>query len=267
MSLQLVESMLASFTPITLAEMEDVALMDRQDTKYLLSIEQLPQVLGVLKGDYSSLDVNGVRLGRYRSQYMDTPGLAFYLQHHNGLANRLKVRYREYIDSGISFLEIKRKTNKNRTEKKRIKVPGIPEASTDSELGFMQANGVMDPTAVVPTLSVLYRRATLVNQNTAERVTIDCGLSFHHPETGEDFHFPEMVIIEVKQPRKSRRTPVASVLESLNISPMSWSKYCLGLLTLDIPNKKNLFKHKLLSLSKILKNDRLRVLATTASLG
>ena len=217
--------------------------------------------------DYTSLDVKGIRLGRYRSQYMDTPGYTFYLQHHNGLANRLKVRYREYIDSGLSFLEIKRKTNKNRTEKTRIKVPNIPTATANEELGFMVANGVCDPTGVVPTLTVLYRRATLVNRHTAERVTIDCGLSFQHPDSGEEFSFPEMVIIEVKQPRKSRRTPVAAVLESLNVQSMSWSKYCLGLLTLGIPIKKNHFKHKLLSLSKILKNDRLRVLASTASLG
>ena len=115
------------FEPISLSEMDSVKLMNRSDTKFVFSNQTLLQTLPKLQGYYRVLEIENIRLSSYQSLYYDTEDFQFYHQHHNGKTNRNKVRYREYIDSGISFLEIKHKNNKGKTIKKRIPVNAIPE--------------------------------------------------------------------------------------------------------------------------------------------
>ena len=45
-----------------------------------------------------------------------------YLKHHNNKLNRYKIRFREYVDNDEKFLEVKYKTNTERTIKDRIKI-------------------------------------------------------------------------------------------------------------------------------------------------
>jgi SPX domain protein involved in polyphosphate accumulation len=74
------------------------------------------------------LEINGARLHHYQTLYFDTRDFALYSQHHNGQRARYKVRVREYLDSEMAFLEVKRKTNQNRTIKSRLQTPGaVPE--------------------------------------------------------------------------------------------------------------------------------------------
>ena len=119
---------LDSFDPISLSEMDDVTLMNRADTKFVFSITTLLKVIHKLSYHYRVLEIKGVRLSAYQSLYFDTDDFQFYHQHHNGKTNRNKVRYREYIDSNLSFLEVKRKNNKGKTIKKRIQVQNINES-------------------------------------------------------------------------------------------------------------------------------------------
>ncbi len=72
---------IAQFQPITLAEMENVALLDRMETKYVLGISQLSAALQVLTRRYRVLDVQGVRLNHYQTIYFDTPDFTLYQQH------------------------------------------------------------------------------------------------------------------------------------------------------------------------------------------
>ena len=99
---------LDSFDPISLSEMDEVTLMNRADTKFVFSIATLLKVIPKLSNHYRVLEIKGVRLSAYQSLYFDTDDFQFYHQHHNGKTNRNKVRYREYIDSDLSFLEVKR---------------------------------------------------------------------------------------------------------------------------------------------------------------
>ena len=57
-----------------------------------------------------------------------------YLAHQNGRVIREKIRVRTYVSSGLTFLEVKNKNNKGRTDKKRIRVQGVNSLRQDGEL-------------------------------------------------------------------------------------------------------------------------------------
>jgi hypothetical protein len=81
-------ALLQSFDAIHLSEMNDVALLCRTDTKYLLSEGQLFRALARLTDSYQALEIDGRRMHRYRTMYFDTQNLALYHQHHRGERDR-----------------------------------------------------------------------------------------------------------------------------------------------------------------------------------
>ena len=56
-----------------------------------------------------------------------------YLIHHDRHLVRDKVRVRTYVDSHLTFCEVKHKNNKGRTKKKRIAVEPIPNILDNPE--------------------------------------------------------------------------------------------------------------------------------------
>ena len=108
------------FDPIQLEEMEKVKLMNRTDRKYWFHFDFLPELLQTIKHDYYILNIDGKNQLPYTTTYYDTTKNKMYASHHNGKLNRFKIRRRSYVASRISFLEIKFKSNKGRTIKKRI---------------------------------------------------------------------------------------------------------------------------------------------------
>ena len=132
------EALLARFEPISLAEMDAVALQSRTDTKYVFSTALLPGLLEGMMRDYRLLYVNGAPGARYRSLYLDTPDRRHFLDHHNGRTFRSKVRFREYLGSELAFLEVKRKTGRGDTDKVRIRVDRIPERPDAAQLDFVR---------------------------------------------------------------------------------------------------------------------------------
>ena len=115
------EESLGKFQPVSLSEMDKVKLMRRTETKYVFDATMLPEVLDGLAGTYRVLEIEGVRRNPYNTVYFDTDNLKFYTEHHNGKLNRQKIRIRTYVNSAISFIEIKTKNNKGRMIKKRVK--------------------------------------------------------------------------------------------------------------------------------------------------
>ena len=89
---ELPDQLLARFEPVSLRDLDDVALQDRVDTKMLLTVNQLCSALHQLTDHYQVLKIDGRRMHRYQTLYFDTPDLDFYHQHHNGKRNRYKVR-------------------------------------------------------------------------------------------------------------------------------------------------------------------------------
>ena len=130
-------SLNTSFESITLSEMDDVKLMSRTDTKFAFSIKHLPKILSRMGEYYRVLEIDGERVHHYKSLYYDTEDRKFYLDHHNQRVNRNKIRFREYVGSKLTFLEIKLKNNKGKTIKKRTKVKSIPEVLTDKQQNYI----------------------------------------------------------------------------------------------------------------------------------
>ena len=95
---------------ITLDEMRGVKLMNRIDTKYVLSESEVLRLIDGLRAEgYSVQLIGDVRACRYDTLYYDTASRDMYIAHHNQQLTRQKIRTRTYIETGISFLEIKNK--------------------------------------------------------------------------------------------------------------------------------------------------------------
>ena len=245
--------MLEAMTPIDLPGMARVDLQDRRDSKYALALEQLPELLERITPHYRILDPGHGTLVPYSNRYFDTPDWRLFLDHHNGRANRYKFRYRRYGDSGITYFEAKRKTNKGRTKKKRILALSAP-APLPLQLGDSASREALSGTPfqatdLVHALDVDFSRFTLVHHGFKDRCTVDTGLSFSRGTAIGGW--PDIVICEIKQPRFSRDSPFVQALEAMGIRPLRMSKYCFGILDTVPGIKYNRFKEKLRCLHQI----------------
>ncbi len=246
-------STLAGFEPITLGKMDDVKLLDRTDTKYTFRAEHLESVLESVKDHYYVLEAADTRITDYESLYFDTENLDLYIRHHNDRMNRYKVRYRRYMNSGLSFFEVKFKNNKNRTIKSRVRQPGIEQEITGTAKDLLESKSYIKASQLVPALWVYYSRITLVSKNLDERLTIDLGLSFSNNKL--ECRFDDLVIAELKQDKFNRNSNFAREMINHRIPERSMSKYCFGITQVVPGVKQNLFKPKLLNLKKILYGD------------
>jgi hypothetical protein len=237
-----------AFEPISLAEMDEVKLMNRADTKFVLAYSQLAELLEAITPDYRILDVNGVRSSRYKTLYFDTDTLEFYLNHQNERKNRYKIRYRKYIDSDLCFVEVKFKNNKDRTIKSRLRIPDLTDNMSPEIADYVNmVSGVDAP--LHPVLWNSFNRITLVNKVLKERLTIDYNLIFEFGD--KSVALQNVVIAELKQERANRLTSFAQATKKRAIRPVSISKYCIGSALLNKNLKANNFKEKILTLNKI----------------
>ena len=110
--------------PITLEEMSGIKLMNRTDTKFVATLEQLNAFLLAVNGKYYIQEINGKRIAGYHTTYYDTADYHMYSIHHAGRKVREKIRVRTYMESDDTFFEIKNKNNHGRTKKKRISISG-----------------------------------------------------------------------------------------------------------------------------------------------
>lgn len=244
----MIRQYLKEFNKISLSQMDNVSLMRRIDTKYLLTQNDLLKILPSLKEDYKILEINGNRLMSYATLYFDSVLKNCFIDHHNGKSNRFKVRIRNYIESNLSFLEIKRKNNLGITKKERQEIESFQDYFSNKSIKFIQKNKI-DPKKLEPTLYNNFKRLTLVNKCSAERVTIDLNLSYKIEN--EEKKFDKIVIIEVKQDPKLKQTKINKLLKSNSILPTNFSKYCIGVTNVFSDVKKNRFKELNLKLNKL----------------
>jgi len=239
-----------SFDAISLAEMDSVRLMNRVDTKFLIEDSQLPELMEKALKQYRIVEVDGNRTIPYSTIYFDTVDTEMYLMHHNGKLNRIKVRMRSYIDSGISFLEIKTKTNKGRTSKKRIVITNDQFSSMQLDEKEQLFIKNFSDQSLKPQLQNSFQRITLVDKNLTERITLDTHLAFKNLSDGACKSVEKLVIIEMKQ-EGACGSFFRDYLNELRINPESISKYCLGMVMVNPVLKSNRFKSKLRIINKI----------------
>jgi hypothetical protein len=242
---------LSSFFPITLGEMENYRLMNRTDTKYLFPSHLIPRVLEGLDGNYRILEIKGVRVFSYNTVYFDTNDFLFFRQHVTGRLERSKVRIRKYDITGASFLEVKRKTNKNRTVKWRIErdLPADNVFDQDA-MKFINKHFGSNHLNLSPVVTNDFNRITFTGINSPERVTVDFNLSFSGNKS-TSFRLPYLAVIEIKRDSLADSSPLVAVLKQNRIYPSGFSKYCIGAAAVSQPPKKAILKPRLLYLKKI----------------
>lgn len=244
-------ALLERFAPIGLDQIDAVALQNRTDTKCLLGVVQLCDALRALAGQYRVLEVGGMRLSPYETLYFDTPDLALYLQHHAGKRNRVKIRSRRYVATNQSFLEVKRKTRRERTVKQRIALDH-PARDAIPEMAALLDGAGVDATALQPSLWNAFSRITLASVTYAERLTIDLNLRF--AVEGRIASLPGVAVVEVKQDGVDRDTPFMRWMHAAHNRPTGFSKYCIGIALLVPSVKHNSFKPKLRLVQPLLEN-------------
>ena len=243
-----IASTIHKFKSISLEEMNAVSLMKRTDTKYIIHVNSLAPILDNLQKEYQVLEIESRRIMNYSSVYFDTPKFKFYFDHHNGKVNRTKIRQRKYVDSDLTFLEIKQKNGKGETNKSRIKIPNFElDFSTTSKKFISETTG--QAFDLQPSLWNNFKRITLVSLKDNERATIDIDLTYSMNDAEK--RYENMVVVEVKQHRFDRKSMLVKTLKKYKYNPYSISKYCIGIVNLYAHLKYNLFKRKLLKINKI----------------
>jgi len=246
----LIAEVLNPIIPIALEEMDRARLMNRTDTKYVLNAGRIPELLSDIKEKYKVLEINNCRISEYRTTYFDTVDYLFYKQHVIGKPERTKIRYRKYETTGITYLEIKKRTNKNRTVKWRI----LNEPAADNLIneqggefikGYMSEKNLL----LVPVTGNTFKRITLIGNDLRERLTIDFDITFSDLNGTRAF-LPALSVIELKRDSLNEKSVMQDALKGHHIRPTGFSKYCIGTaLTRGNPYR-NILKKKLLLIKK-----------------
>ena len=246
----LFQYLLNDLQTVSLEELDNVKLLDRQDTKFVFNQIHLPLILDKIKPFYRILEINNERVFTYDNTYFDTDDFLFYNQHHNGNKKRFKIRSRKYSSSNQSFFEIKIKNNKDRTVKKRLPIDGINKYLGEQEKDLVSEIIGLPPNQITPKLNVQFSRITLTDNSFNERLTIDTNISAKNGSGSKIFN--QLVISEIKQKKYDPKSDFIQILRHLKIQEMRFSKYCMGMLHVNKEIKYNRFKPKLLRINKIL---------------
>lgn len=243
--------LLDKFQSISLEEMRAISLMNRIDTKYLTTQKRLLDLLTELLPHYYVQENNGRRVNLYKTLYYDTIDDFMYLSHHNRRRPREKIRVREYVESDLSFFEVKNKSNRGRTLKQRSQLTDDINHSDAFIDDFLHQNAQFQLKDLLPKIQNKFNRITLVNKNKTERLTVDFDISFKNLTTNSKSSLDNLVVIELKQ-SKNIASQGKEILKSLRILSMSFSKFCIGSSLTNPKLKNNLFKQQLRAINKLI---------------
>lgn len=247
-----INSILSTFNPISLEEIDEVKLMNRIDRKYWFHISKLNELLEKIVPFYDILEIKGQRLMEYKSAYFDTADNYMYLKHHNRKLNRYKVRRRTYLTTNDDFFEIKLKTNKKRTIKKRIATDFNSTDFLESEDVFLKKRTPFKTAELINSLNNQFYRITLIHKNKLDRCTIDIQPNFWNNKG--KISFSNLVVFELKRGRSFKSSPIVSILRQMKIRQRGLSKYCTGRAFLEPGLKRNAFKPRLRFIYKYILN-------------
>lgn len=238
--------------PITLEEMSGIKLMNRTDTKFVATLEQLNAFLAAVQGKYYIQEINGKRIASYHTTYFDTADYQMYGIHHAGRKVREKIRVRTYLDSDDTFFEIKNKNNHGRTKKKRIPIKEHDSYRYEHNaiVPFMGKHAWYTIDEISPVIENWFSRITLVNLAKTERLTIDFNLRFHHLKSDGHDRLQRIAIIELKRDGNVP-SPAIDILRETRIKRSGFSKYCIGSALTNRQLKRNNFKVRLRMIEKM----------------
>ena len=243
------QTLLNNFRTVSLDETNRLAqMLNRVDNKYVVNYEQFGDLLDQVRGDYAVLDIDGRNEFQYASCYYDDH-FSCYFEHHQARRQRVKIRTREYVNSGLRFFEVKLKGLRGRTDKHRTDCDSLVMPRIRGEhltmLRELYAENYKKemPFELRPALIVDYSRCTLVALKGGERVTIDFDLHFELPDGGKAVQIGhDFIIVETKS--EGGRGIADENLKQLGIRKASkCSKYCIGVNLTGEVTKNNHFLH------------------------
>jgi len=220
------------------------AMLERIDNKYILPAAAFKPALEKFSEHFDVLEIDDKRAFTYATKYYDDKDLRGYYDHHQGRRKRCKVRVREYVDAGFSFLEVKLKDKRKITVKRRLMVNDHQNPLNDQAVDFiedsyrgMYAEGFGK--TLHPVISMQYHRITLVAKAGGERMTIDTSIHFEANGVARAVE-PDMFIIETKS---ARGNGIADkVLRGQHLHPTKrCSKYCVGMASTGAVQRRNKF--------------------------
>lgn len=242
------------FEPISLDELNDLAaLQTRRDRKYVLDMVEAAQLVQWLRltGDARVLEVCGQRANLYDSVYLDTRELACFRMAVQKNRHQFKVRMRSYVDSGISFLEVKTKSASGHTVKNRIPwEDGLCPIDGDGGMEFIHeclAASASDRRPardesvqrldMLPSLRTRYRRMTIHLPGPNIRLTLDQDLHWFAPNYSFTWR-SDQVIVETKS--AGHPSFADHHLWDMGHRPLPSSKYAAGIALVhpDLPRER-----------------------------
>ena len=260
--------------PATREDLDSAAgLLTRVDRKYFVASSAAQNVVDALTGRALVLDIDGRRSFSYASTYFDTPGLDSYLQAARKRRHRFKIRTRSYLDSGLTFLEVKTRGPRGATIKQRLDYRAA-DADRLTEEGIDFVVECLAPLtgsaqearrtaqSLRPVMATTYRRTTLHLPDDDARATIDTDLAWtalaprsgassgSSSTTGAGRTRPTVVgrgasraagpfaVVETKNP--ARHSPTDRYLWAAGHRPSRISKYATGMAALhpELPANK-----------------------------
>jgi hypothetical protein len=249
-----IDKALEGFETISLEEIQKANLMRRKDSKFIMSVLDIPVVLSSVREAYRILTIDGKRTHGYSTNYYDTADLEMYHHHHRGIYTRYKVRFRKYGTSDINFLEVKLKNAKGITTKKRVRTSGMDISQLITEEEFLNSCCPYPASSLVPILENHFNRITLVRHDQKERITLDYGLRFTSLESDRTLDLPGVSIAEIKYENLLAGSSFHNALREYHISPNRFSKYAIGAALLNGELKQNRFKMKVRKVLQINEN-------------
>lgn len=220
----------------------DAALMTRVDRTYLVPAAAVQRLLHEMADDLRVLEIDRRRSFAYRSVYHDTEQLASYRAAATGRRRRFKVRRRDYVDTGASFVEVKTRSGRGESCKARLALPDCSPADAAGHLSGeglafvhdqLAAAGIPIPAgALHPVLATRYNRTTVLCRPTdgrsePSRITLDTSLAWTDAADGATARLAELVVLETKA--GTRPGPADRLLWELGHRPLRLSKYAVGL--------------------------------------
>ncbi len=230
--------------PVGLEELNaEAALQTRVDRKYVVPAGLARRLLGTFRADARVLEMHGSRNFAYDSVYFDTAALDSYLLAAHGRRRRYKIRTRTYVDSAVSFLEVKTEGAREATVKERIPYRLEDRARLTVEgLEYVRETltasvGDMPPGRLGAVLETRYNRTTLYLPESGSRATIDTDVTWRRPAQAA-WVLDEAVILETKS--GSTAGPLDRHLWSHGVRPSRISKFATGMAALcpDLPSNR-----------------------------
>ena len=126
------------FESLSALEVKKFKFLDKEELYYTFNKSFLPQIIESIKEDYSVITDHEKKYRSFKILYFDTPKNRFYLDAHNGKRNRFIVRFRQCIESNITFFEVKYINKKGRKRKKKIEVEEIKTTLGEEELAMLK---------------------------------------------------------------------------------------------------------------------------------